>query len=57
MEVSQKDKILGVLEAGKAFGELAILYNCRRTASVKGRCFLYFICVSLAHIKRHAKCD
>jgi len=36
MEVSQDEKTLGVVEAGKAFGELAILYNCQRTASVKG---------------------
>jgi hypothetical protein len=28
--------VLGTLPAGKAFGELAILYNCRRTASIRG---------------------
>ena len=27
--------VLGRLGVGKAFGELAILYNCQRTASVK----------------------
>jgi cGMP-dependent protein kinase len=27
--------VLGRLGVGKAFGELAILYNCKRTASVK----------------------
>ena len=26
---------MGRLGSGKAFGELAILYNCKRTASVK----------------------
>lgn len=28
-------KILGTMGAGKAFGELAILYNCTRTASIR----------------------
>ncbi len=31
----QEGKVLGRLGSGKAFGELAILYNCKRTASVK----------------------
>lgn len=35
-EVLQDDKILGHMEPGKAFGELAILYNCTRTASIRG---------------------
>lgn len=35
-EIIVNDKVLGTLPAGKAFGELAILYNCRRTASIKG---------------------
>lgn len=41
-EIIVGNKVLGVLPAGKAFGELAILYNCRRTASIKGeiRCRL-----------------
>lgn len=34
-EVIQDDKILGHMGPGKAFGELAILYNCTRTASIK----------------------
>ena len=33
-------KILGRLGMGKAFGELAILYNCKRTASIKGIAFI-----------------
>jgi len=37
LEVSQRDKILGIIGAGKAFGELAVLYNCQRTASVRGQ--------------------
>ena len=28
-------QVLGKLGIGKAFGELAILYNCKRTASVR----------------------
>ncbi|KAL0281011.1 UNVERIFIED_CONTAM: hypothetical protein PYX00_002140 [Menopon gallinae] len=34
-EVIKEHKILGRMGPGKAFGELAILYNCRRTASIK----------------------
>ncbi len=34
-EVIKGGKILGRFEAGKAFGELAVLYNCKRTASIK----------------------
>lgn len=40
LEVSQKDKIVGVIGSGRAFGELAVLYNCQRTASVRGSAFL-----------------
>ena len=29
------EKVIGRLGVGKAFGELAILYNCKRTASVR----------------------
>jgi CRP-like cAMP-binding protein len=36
-EVIKDGKILGRLGMGKAFGELAILYNCKRTASIKGK--------------------
>jgi Cyclic nucleotide-binding domain. len=28
--------VLGKMGPGKAFGELAILYNCTRTASIRG---------------------
>ena len=36
MEVSKETTVLGTMHSGRAFGELAILYNCTRTASVKG---------------------
>ncbi|KAK4306436.1 hypothetical protein Pmani_021732, partial [Petrolisthes manimaculis] len=35
LEVAKDGDILGRMSSGKAFGELAILYNCTRTASVK----------------------
>ena len=37
LEVLQGTKVLGRMGPGKAFGELAILYNCTRTASIKGQ--------------------
>ena len=36
MEVSKNGEILGEMSAGIMFGELAILYNCKRTATVRG---------------------
>lgn len=41
-EIIVNDKVLGTLPAGKAFGELAILYNCRRTASIRGKILITF---------------
>lgn len=35
LDVIKDDKILGRMGPRKAFGELAILYNCRRTASIR----------------------
>ncbi|CAL4085359.1 unnamed protein product, partial [Meganyctiphanes norvegica] len=35
MEVVKDGSVLGKMSSGKAFGELAILYNCTRTASVR----------------------
>ncbi|GAA51110.1 cGMP-dependent protein kinase, isozyme 1 [Clonorchis sinensis] len=35
MEVTKNDQILGRMDVGRAFGELALLYNCNRTASVR----------------------
>ncbi|CAH8288703.1 unnamed protein product, partial [Schistosoma turkestanicum] len=36
-EVSKGGKRLYIMGAGRCFGELALLYNCKRTASVKGK--------------------
>ena len=36
VEVSKDGKTLHEMNPGKVFGELAILYNCTRTASIKG---------------------
>lgn len=36
-------KFIGTIGPGRAFGELAILYNCTRTASVKGKHSIYII--------------
>lgn len=41
-EVVKDEKSIGIMGAGKAFGELAILYNCKRTASIRGRSIQYF---------------
>jgi cGMP-dependent protein kinase len=42
VEVSRENKYLSTLAPGKVFGELAILYNCKRTATIKGEfCFGY----------------
>ena len=35
VEVSRDGKFLSILPPGKVFGELAILYNCKRTATNK----------------------
>jgi len=35
VEVSREGKFLSILPSGKVFGELAILYNCKRTATIK----------------------
>ena len=40
LEVLKSNKVLGKMTAGRAFGELAILYNCTRTASVRGEYML-----------------
>jgi len=37
VEVSKHGKILTIMGPGRVFGELAILYNCTRTASIKGK--------------------
>lgn len=35
VEVSREGKFLSILPPGRVFGELAILYNCKRTATIK----------------------
>ena len=35
VEVSKDAKYLSTMNPGTVFGELAILYNCKRTATVK----------------------
>ena len=37
VEVSKNNKVLTTMGPGRVFGELAILYNCTRTASIKGK--------------------
>ncbi|XP_077585619.1 cGMP-dependent protein kinase 2 isoform X3 [Stigmatopora nigra] len=37
LEVIQNGKLLSEMHPGTAFGELAILYNCKRTATVKAK--------------------
>ena len=37
MEVSKHNKVITTIGPGRVFGELAILYNCTRTASIKGK--------------------
>lgn len=36
VEVSREGKYLSTLSGAKVLGELAILYNCQRTATIKG---------------------
>ncbi|VDD82018.1 unnamed protein product [Mesocestoides corti] len=35
VEVLKGDRVIGQMEVGRAFGEMALLYNCNRTASVR----------------------
>ncbi|KAL3316300.1 hypothetical protein Ciccas_005056 [Cichlidogyrus casuarinus] len=35
LQVLKENRVLGNMEVGRAFGELALLYNCLRTASVR----------------------
>ena len=36
LEVIKGDKVITNMGPGRVFGELAILYNCTRTASIRG---------------------
>jgi hypothetical protein len=59
LEVIQGDRVLGRMGPGKAFGELAILYNCTRTASIKGKTqpsshtTSYFLLYSIPFYTKH----
>lgn len=57
VEVSKGNKILSTMGPGKVFGELAILYNCTRTATVRGNSEnnLYSL-VSLKRIGKTLSC-
>lgn len=48
-EIIVNGKVLGTLPVGKAFGELAILYNCLRTASIKGLKFRILVLQFFLH--------
>ena len=43
LEVIKGGKVLGQMGSGRVFGELAILYNCTRTASIKGQSFSFVL--------------
>ena len=47
VSIIKDGKVLGQLGIGKAFGELAILYNCRRTASIRGKAIPYISFLNL----------
>ena len=47
LEVTKDEQVLGEMSSGTVFGELAILYNCKRTATVKGRFLRLVVCLSL----------
>lgn len=44
----KENNVLGRMAAGRAFGELAILYNCTRTASVRGK-LLFIIAIDTSY--------
>jgi len=44
-EVMKDGKVLGEMTSGRAFGELAILYNCTRTATVRASSDLKVWCI------------
>lgn len=44
VEVSREGKFLSTMAPGKVIGELAILYNCKRTATIKGEIDFECVC-------------
>lgn len=51
MEVTKDGLKLCTMGPGKVFGELAILYNCTRTATVKGKERSKRLCVHHSRLK------
>ena len=43
VKVMKEGAVLGQMGPGRVFGELAILYKCPRTASVKGKFVGYLV--------------
>lgn len=47
VEVSKDGNKMANLGSGKVFGELAVLYNCTRTATVVGQCLPFIMPVAV----------
>ena len=50
LKVMKEGTVLGVMGQGKVFGELAILYKCPRTASVRGKIIILWMCTLISYI-------
>lgn len=50
VEVIKNLKSICIMGSGKLFGELAILYNCTRTASIKGKFTITLLFSLLLHV-------
>lgn len=48
VKVMKEGTVLGQMGPGRVFGELAILYKCPRTASVKGK--IHVVCFKVLHL-------
>ena len=51
VEVSKGGQKLCNMTPGKVFGELAILYNCTRTASIKGNTFSWILTLEMSTVE------
>lgn len=57
VEVTKEGVKLCTMGPGKVFGELAILYNCTRTATVKSKtCIFFFQILSMSFFPRPVRC-